>query len=83
MGIYDSTTAFVKARDDAASDGNYNARNTFMSILDVMYKAGTHTCKKWAEHTETIIESVLNGNYAGTSEDAKKLLNRLSKNGKK
>ena len=82
MWINESIDAFSKARDDADINGNYKARNTFMNIIGVMYKANTQNCKKWAEHTEGIIESVLSGCYAGTYDEARKLLNRLSK-GKK
>ena len=51
MWINESMDAFAKARDKAAHDRNFRARNTFMGILDALYNAGTHTCKKWAEHT--------------------------------
>jgi len=82
LWIKESIDEFVECRKKAHDEGNYPARITFDSIIDVMLKAGTTDCMKWAAYTEIIIEKVFNGRYAGTHDDARKLLNGLSR-GKK
>ncbi|MCL2392994.1 MAG: hypothetical protein FWC66_10400 [Oscillospiraceae bacterium] len=82
MWIKESMDEFVKARDNAAIEDNYHARVTFDNILGVMNIACTVHCMKWAACTKIIIEKVIGGCYAGTHEETRKLLNRLSKNKK-
>lgn len=71
---YSEAIRALKMERDTTDD--IRARNTFSDLLYVMLRADTQKVKRWASDMEGTIAYVKNGNYAGTCDDARRILTR-------
>lgn len=69
-------TALAMVSDAANKTDDIRARNTFWDIYGVITRASAEQANNWAQKIPAVIDYVNAGNYAGTYEAAKKILNK-------